>query len=117
MPDDKETTHSAEIVAESTHVTADDLCEACGVTVEDIMAYVSESIIHPLEPTPEWGGERWVFSYTSIIAVQRAKRLETDLGLNAAGIALAFDLMAEIDTLKRRLARHEMRSDPPRQEG
>lgn len=112
MTDDSEPTAATELVAEATRVTVEELCEACGVTTEDIVTYVSESIIQPLEPEDR----RWIFSHTSVIAVRRAKRLQTDLGLNAAGIALAFDLMAEIDTLKQRLSRYEMRTGTQRRE-
>jgi chaperone modulatory protein CbpM len=45
------------------------------------------------------------------VRVQKAHRLERDLGLNPAGAALALDLMAQIDELKtqiRRLQRDEL---------
>jgi chaperone modulatory protein CbpM len=71
--------------------------------MEQITAYTEHGII-------EAHGSRqaeWRFSHVSIIRLRRAKRLERDLGLNAAGIALALDLMAEIETLKSRLIRLE----------
>ena len=103
MTDKAHSSPKPELVDECPDITLEDLCIACSVSSEEILTYVSEGIIEPLEP----GGEQHYFSQTSIVEVRRAKRLETDLGLNAAGIALAFELVAQIDILRRRLARYE----------
>ena len=50
---------------------------------------------------------QWRFTQMSLVTLRRAGRLERDLRLNAAGVALALELMDEIEHLKRRLARFE----------
>ena len=47
---------------------------------------------------PVWGGRSdWQFTSLAIIRVARAKRLERDLSLNPPGVALALDLLDEIE--------------------
>lgn len=103
MTDKAQPPASTELVTESPDLTLEDLCKACNISNEEILTFITEGIIQPRQP----GGGQWYFSHTSIIQLRRAKRLESDLGLNPAGIALAFDLMAEIETLRRRLGRYE----------
>jgi len=93
-------THTGSIVSHKAELTIDDLCTACGLSKDKVVTYVAEGIIEPQgDATVEWR-----FSQTTIVELHRAKRLEQDLGLNEAGIALAFDLLSQIDDLKRRLA-------------
>ena len=101
MPKKPHPTHSGTIVANEAELTIDDLCNACGLPKDKIVTYVGEGIIEPAGDTIV----EWRFSRTTIIELHRAQRLEQDLGLNEAGIALALELLSQIDTLKRRLER------------
>lgn len=103
MPDHPQPVHPGDIVTDTPELTLDDLCGSCGLSREQIVSYVAEGIIEPQGSE----GVHWRFSQTSLITVHRATRLERDLGLNPAGVALALDLMGQIETLKRRLARFE----------
>ena len=103
MPDRVHSTQSGDLITEVPERTLKDLCSACGLSTEKIEAYVAEGIIEPHGS----GREQWRFSHISVIKVRKAKRLERDLGLNTAGVALALDLMTQIETLKGRLARFE----------
>jgi len=47
----------------------------------------------------------WCFNGISIRRVQTAKRLQHDLGINLAGVALAIELLDEIESLRTRLDR------------
>jgi chaperone modulatory protein CbpM len=107
MTDKAQDILTGELVTESPDVTLEELCNACRASSKKIEGYVSEGIIQPIDEA----GEQWFFSHVSIVEVRRAQRLESDLGLNAAGVALAFELMAEIEALKRRLSRHERIED------
>lgn len=84
-------------------LTIEDLCDACGLSKEQIVTYVSEGIIEPDVSQ----GVQWRFSSISLIELRRATRLERDLRLNTAGVALVLELKAEIEALQRRLARFE----------
>ena len=92
---------SGHIVENETRLTMRQLCDACAVRAEYIIELVDEGFIEPS------GTEKshWCFSGVSIHRVQKAKRLQQDLGLNLAGVALALDLFDEIERLRTRLER------------
>ena len=92
-----------DFLADVPEFSLDDLCRACGLTVTQIHAYVEEGIVDPEGREPA----QWRFTQMSLVTLRRAGRLERDLRLNAAGVALALELMDEIEHLKRRLARFE----------
>lgn len=106
MPRKAQSTHSGTVVSDEAELTLDDLCAACGLSREKIVNYVAEGIIEPA------GTEivQWRFSQTTLVRLHRVKRLEQDLGLNEAGTALAFDLLSQIEALKRKLAHLERES-------
>ena len=92
---------SGYIIEEETRLTLRQLCDACAVRAEYIIELVDEGFIEPsgLEKS------HWCFSGVSIRRVQKAKRLQHDLGINLAGAALALDLIDEIEFLRARLNR------------
>jgi len=88
-------------VIEDDSLTLEQLCDACGVRTEWVISLVEESIIEPQ------GNEIhvWRFSGASLVRVRSALRLQHDLGVNLAGIALALDLMEELEDLRAELRR------------
>ena len=80
-------------------LTLGELSRSCGVHAEFIVEMVEEGILDPLDRDPMCRH----FSAASLLRVNRALRLRRDLGINLAGIALAFDLMDEIQQLRSRL--------------
>jgi len=90
---------SGQIIEDETRVTLRQLCDVCAVRAEYIIELVDEGFIEPS------GVEKshWCFSGVSIRRVQRAKRLQRDLGVNLAGAALALELLDEIEQLRARL--------------
>ncbi len=103
MPEKSRATLKGTIVTNKAELTIDELCLACGLSRDKIVTYVGEGIIEPQGVAVV----EWRFSRTTIVDLQRAQRLEQDLGLNEAGIALTFDLLSQIDDLKHRLAQFE----------
>ena len=87
------------IVENETRLTLRQLCNACAVRAEYIIELVDEGFIEPS------GVEKshWCFSGVTIKRVQKAKRLQRDLGINLAGVALVIDLIDEIEHLRARL--------------
>jgi len=87
--------HTGTVIEEDS-LTLEQLCDACGVQRDWVISLVEESIIEPR------GEERslWCFSGASLVRVRSALRLQRDLGVNVAGIALAFDLIEELDNLR-----------------
>lgn len=76
-----------------------EICTACSVRTEWVIELVEEGILEPR------GNERtqWSFSGSSISRVQLARRLQKDLEINLAGVALAIDLLDEIHAMRSRL--------------
>lgn len=92
---------SGRIVEDETRLTLRQLCDTCSVRAEYIIELVDEGFIEPS------GVEKshWCFNGVSIRRVQKAKRLQHDLGINLAGVALALELIDEIEQLRARLER------------
>jgi chaperone modulatory protein CbpM len=86
-------------VIEEDSLTLEQLCHACGVHAEWVISLVEESIIEPQGDEIQV----WRFSGASLVRVRSALRLQRDLGVNLAGIALALDLMEELENLRAEL--------------
>lgn len=87
------------ILEEQTGLTLDDLCLACAVRDEQIIALVDVGVLEPQGREPA----RWRFGGASLHRARMALRLQRDLDIDVAGAALALQLLEEIDTLKARL--------------
>ena len=79
-----------------------EFCKACSLNADDVLNYIDYSVIEP----PFEGGE-WRFNSICIKRVQQAGRLQRDLEINPAGVALALDLLEELDRLRTRLRHYE----------
>lgn len=96
------------IVLEEEEITLADLTRTCRVRTEWVMELVDEGVIEPRQRT----GPQWRFSATSIVRVEKARRLQSDLGVNLAGVALALQLLDRIEALEARLRAAPGRPDP-----
>ena len=99
MPDRRQSAISCDVVTKKPEFTLEDLCQVSGLNVEKITAYVEEGVVVPQGLKIE----QWRFSRLHLIEVRKASRLESDLGLNPAGVALAIDLAAQIKKLEAQL--------------
>jgi len=94
---ESETTYLAgQIVDESVEFTLFELSRASGASEEEITLWVAEGVFEPKGTVPE----EWRFSGASLRRVRAAFRLARDLQINPSGIALALDLLDEIEELK-----------------
>lgn len=89
------------ILEEEGDVSLAELCAACEAHAEYIIALVDEGILEPVEC--ETGN--WRFAGVSLQRARMARRLERDLGVNLAGVALVIDLLDEIRSLQSQLDR------------
>ncbi len=92
-------TISSEIIEMGAACTIEELCLVCNVEAEWISELVEHAVIEPIAET----GPNWKFASLSIVRVAKAKRLKHDLSLNTPGVALALDLLDEIEKLRSRL--------------
>ncbi len=103
----KQTTLNGLLLDEHTELSLNDLCRACSTSAEWIIELVDEGVLEPVV----YQQTQWRFSANSLQKAQTAMRLQRDLGINLAGIALALDLLDEIETLQRRLNRIELNDE------
>ena len=87
------------LLDEQTEVTLNDLCRACSCSAEWVIELVGEGVLEPVS----YQQTHWRFTGVSLQKAQTAARLQRDLGINTAGIALALELLDEIETLQSRL--------------
>jgi chaperone modulatory protein CbpM len=97
-----------QILDEANEVTLAELTRTCRVHAEWVMELIDEGVIEPLAP----GGPQWRFASTTIVRIEKARRLQRDLGVNLAGIALALQLLDRIEALEARLRAASALSPP-----
>jgi chaperone modulatory protein CbpM len=98
---------ASEIIGHGTMCTLDDLCLSCNVNPDWVAGLVEHGVVEPVGQTRS----RWQFTTLSIVRVAKAKRLERDLGLNLPGVALALDLLDQLDEMR---AIEREKEDAPR---
>lgn len=76
-----------------------EVCRICGSSADWVIELIEEGI---LEPTGE-SRPRWRFESTTITTIRRVQRLQSDLRLNIAGVAVVLSLADENAALKRQL--------------
>ena len=91
------------ILEEQTGLSLADLCRACAAEADRIIELVNEGVLAPVGDAPDY----WRFTGVHLHRARVALRLESDLGVNLAGAALALELMDELQTLRARLQRLE----------
>jgi chaperone modulatory protein CbpM len=87
------------IFEESAVLTVRDLSRMCAVDERHIVEFVDEGVLTAIEVT----AAEWHFSGAALRRARLALRLERDLELNLAGVALALELMDELELLRREL--------------
>jgi chaperone modulatory protein CbpM len=91
------------VLDEELTVTFAELEQLCGSSTETLERLIDEGVLHPRGS----GHEGWCFSGHEIGRARRALRLQRDLELDYAGVALALELLDQIDVLRARLRRLE----------
>lgn len=96
----KKTTLRSEVVDT---LTLQDLCRFCHADEAWVIELVEHGVLDPIGAT----SSNWRFVGSSIRRAKKARRLNRDLGVNTAGVALVLDLLDERDSVMRRLAKYE----------
>ena len=91
------------VLDEETMLSLGDLCNACSRHAEWVVELVDEGILQPVGRSQD----QWRFPGTSLQRAHIAMRLQRDLEINLAGVALALDLMDEIESLRALVCRLE----------
>lgn len=92
-------------------LSVEEFCLSTELSQEVLIEIVEHGIVQPSGLTPE----QWLFDATAVAIAKRAIRLRRDLELEWAGIALALELMGELEQLRlqnrqlrQRLSRFEL---------
>jgi chaperone modulatory protein CbpM len=89
---------SGSLFDESARLSIGDLSRMCAVDERHIVEFVEEGVLHVVDVSTEWR-----FTGDALRRARLALRLERDLELNLAGVALAVELIEEISQLRREL--------------
>ena len=103
MPATPKQTLTGLILDDSCRFSLDEISHVCSVHTEFIIELVDEGIVEPMEMPREQ--EQWSFTGNSLLRIRKARRLQQDLGINLAGIALVLDILDENEQLRERLRR------------
>jgi chaperone modulatory protein CbpM len=85
---------------ETALLTVRDLSRMCATDEKHIAEFVEEGVLNVVEINVN---REWHFTGAALRRARIALRLEHDLELNLPGVALALDLMEELDRLRREL--------------
>ncbi|MBH2019031.1 MAG: MerR family transcriptional regulator [Burkholderiales bacterium] len=91
------------ILEDQTELSLADLCRACAAQADRIIEMVNEGVLAPAGHAPD----DWHFTGQHLHRARVALRLQSDLGVNLAGAALALELLDELDSLRSRVQRLE----------
>ncbi|MBA4143738.1 MAG: chaperone modulator CbpM [Nitrosospira sp.] len=94
---------SGTVLDEHNALTLAELSHACAVQTGYIIELVDEGLLAPEIAQEENDPHRWRFTGIQVRRARTAMRLQTDLGINLAGVALALQLLDEIDNLHAQL--------------
>ena len=87
------------ILEEQTGLTLADVCRACAVHAEYIIELIEEGVLVPDGNAPV----SWRFTGTHMHRATVSLHLQRDLGVNLAGVALALQLLDEVEALRARI--------------
>lgn len=88
-----------EVIGSDKTYSLTQVCEICSLEQSVVLNYVEYDVIRPS------AFNKLYFSQSAVDRLLKAFRLQRDLELNHAGVALALDLLDTIDELKLELSR------------
>jgi chaperone modulatory protein CbpM len=92
---------SATVVEDELQMSLAELARACRAREEQIQVWVVEGVLQPIGDSPP----TWRFAGASLRRAKLAITLTRELEVNPPGVALALDLMDQIDALEASLRR------------
>lgn len=94
-----EPTTPVEWLDDTVELTLVEFCRASRTAEAQVQAWVVEGVLTPRGGQPE----QWRFAAAALRRARLARTLSQELEVNTPGIALALDLMDEIEALRTRL--------------
>lgn len=91
----------AQVIDDEMVLTLTDLCRSCHTSHDTIESWVFEGVLEPAGAHPQ----EWRFNGAMLRRARLAQHLAEDMDVNPSGIALALDLLEQIETLRAQLTR------------
>lgn len=88
-----------DIFDETMVLSVEELSRMCRVEQRHIMEFVQEGVLEAVAVS----GAEWRFSGAALRRARTALRLQRDLEINLAGVALVLELLDELEQLRREL--------------
>ena len=95
---------SGTLLDEKVYLSLTEISEACSTRAEWVVELVEEGILEPSGNDQD----HWKFPGGNLSRAHAAHRLQRDLEINLAGVALILDLMEEIESLRSRIHSREL---------
>jgi chaperone modulatory protein CbpM len=80
----------------TSHLSFTEVCLKTGVAEETVIEIIEQGIVEPVGASPD----DWHFSPYMVTVAKKAVRLHRDLEVNWAGIALAIDLLEQLEEIR-----------------
>ncbi|VVC75310.1 Chaperone modulatory protein CbpM [Aquicella siphonis] len=93
--------HELMIIADysdESSLTLEELCSICQISPDTVQEFIAYEIIHPAQSRRD----QPLFGLAELQRVKTALRLQHDLEVNMAGVALVLDLLDEMESLRAR---------------
>ncbi|MBU6261211.1 MAG: MerR family transcriptional regulator [Burkholderiales bacterium] len=100
-----EQTMTMDVLDERVELTLVELCRASRANEQQVRVWVLEGVLEPRGAS----AEEWRFAAAAVRRARIARSLTQDLEVNAPGVALALDLMDQIEALQASLRRAGLR--------
>ena len=98
MNESVRTVTQGDLLDEQVQLSLEDLCRQCAVSRQRIVELVDEGVVSVDVTRVEWR-----FDLAALRRVRTALRLQRDLEINLAGVAVVLDLLDEVKQLRSRL--------------
>ena len=108
MDTSKQNILSGTVLGEERILSLGEVTRACAVHAEYVVELVEEGVVEPDGHDPA----QWRFSAVCVVRIRKAARLQSDLGVNLAGVALALQLSDELELLNRQLRLSQLGAEP-----
>ena len=95
-----------EIVDPEGALTLDEICERSPLDVDFVVSCVEYGIAEVLGKESV---QSWHFSFASVQRLQKARRLQRDLGMDFAGLSMVLELLDDREEMRQRVAVLEKR--------
>lgn len=99
----KKETQVGLLLDDTVEFSLSEVCRTCHIHAEVVIELVEVGALEPYGKEPS----QWRFTGPTIRRLERAMNLQRDLGVNLVGVALALELLDEIDYLRDRLRIYE----------